>query len=74
MMEYRWEARNKKKTLFSLFRVGVLPALFVTVYIPQELRKVAVCIPHFFPVGHYLLIEDNNEGIRYLNNNFSYKA
>ena len=52
-------AKQRRKLYFLVQGWGFSPALFVAVYIPQEWRKIAVCIPQFLPVGHYLLIEDN---------------
>ena len=42
-------AKQKKKTLFSLLGLGVLPSPFCC----------GIYSALFFPVGHYLLIEDN---------------
>ena len=42
-------AKQEENSIFIVQGWGFSPALFVAVYIPQEWRKVAVCIPHFFP-------------------------
>lgn len=40
--------KQEENSIFIVQGWGFSPALFVAVY-----------IPHFFPVGHYLVIEDN---------------